>query len=161
MFIKDKPFHFHVDCGATVNVLPPKFITDEEIVPTNHVLQMWNKTELKPLGVTCLTNRNPRNKKKYSVEFLVVNEDLTPLLGAKVIQHMELIKVHTEQVAAASTSTVNKTPAASAIQLIEEFNDVIEGDVGTLEGTQHLEVDPNVQLVVSPSRRVPSPSSRS
>lgn len=95
------------------------------------------------------------------MEFLVVNEDLTPLLGAKVIQHMELIKVHTEQVAAASTSTVNKTPAASAIQLIEEFNDVIEGDVGTLEGTQHLEVDPNVQLVVSPSRRVPSPSSRS
>ena len=55
------------------------------------------------------------------MEFLVVNEDLTPLLEAEVIQQMGLIKVHTdnfEQVAAASTSTFNKTPAASAANRI-------------------------------------------
>ena len=49
---------------------------------------MWNKSELKPEGVTRVTIPNPRNDKKYSVEFVVVKEELTPLLGAKASQHM-------------------------------------------------------------------------
>ena len=44
---------------------------------------MWNKSELKPEGVTRVMIPNPRNDKKYSVEFVVVKEELTPLLGAK------------------------------------------------------------------------------
>ena len=64
------------------------------------------------------------------VESLVVNEDLTPLPGAKVIQRMGLIEFHSEnlkQIAAATTHV--GTPTAQ--QLIEEFKDVFEGDVGT------------------------------
>ena len=54
---------------------------------------MWNKSELKPEGVTRVTIPNPRNDKKYSLEFVVVKEELTPLLGAKASQHMGLLKI--------------------------------------------------------------------
>ena len=55
MLVKGKPVRFHVDCGATVNVMPLEHISGEEIQPTNLVLQMWNKTEVKPQGTCRLT----------------------------------------------------------------------------------------------------------
>lgn len=48
------------------------------------------KAELKPEG------RNPKNKKRYSVEFEVVKEELTILLGAKASQHMGLLELYPE-----------------------------------------------------------------
>ena len=83
MILKGKPIRFHVDCGATVNVLPAKFVEQEQIKPTLKVLQMWNKSESKPEGVTRVTIRNPKNSMKYSEEFLIVKEDLTSLLGSE------------------------------------------------------------------------------
>jgi len=43
----------------------------------------------------------------------------------------------------------------TADQLIEEYQDVFEGDLGTLPGAQRLEVDPGISPNISPSRRVP------
>ena len=77
MLINEKPVKFHIDCGATVNVLPNKYVNKQDIQPTKRVLQMSNKTELKPEGTCRVTLRNPRNRKKYSVEFIVVKENLT------------------------------------------------------------------------------------
>ena len=57
---------------------------------------MWNKSELKPEGVTRVMIPNPRNDKKYSVEFVVVKEELTPLLGAKLSHHTGLLEIHAE-----------------------------------------------------------------
>ena len=34
-------------------------------------------------GCEALTGQNPKDKKKFSVEFLVVDKQLTPLIGAK------------------------------------------------------------------------------
>ena len=59
---------------------------------------MWNKSELKAEVATCVTIRNPRNGKKYSIEFVVMTEELTPLLGAKASQHMGLLEIHPENV---------------------------------------------------------------
>ena len=49
---------------------------------------------MKPLGTTRLKVTNPKTGKKYSIEFVVVPDDLTPLLGARTAQQMELITVH-------------------------------------------------------------------
>ena len=51
MLTNEKPVKFHIDCGATVNVLPIKYVNAKDR-PSKRVLQMWNKTELKPEG-TC------------------------------------------------------------------------------------------------------------
>ena len=80
MLIDKKPVKFQLDCGVSVNLLPIKYIWNREIVPCDRTLVMWNETKLKPAG-TCLINiRNSITGKKYSVELVIVNEDLTPLL---------------------------------------------------------------------------------
>lgn len=161
MIVRGYPIKFHVDCGATVNVLPMKYLAGENIEPTKRTLQMWNRTELKPKGTCRLTIRNPKNDKKYSVEFMAVQENLTPLLGAKAIQRMGIVEIHNEnfeQVAQVTTGIKDTTSTQSTTtvmnRIIEEFTDVFEGEVGTLEGEQHLEVDPTVQPTTAPSRRV-------
>ena len=96
MILKGKAILFHVDCEANVNVLPAKYVGHKEINPTKKVSQMWNKSELKPEGVTRVTIPNPRNDKNYSMEFVIVKGELTPLLGTKASQHMGLLKIHPE-----------------------------------------------------------------
>ena len=155
MLINKKPIKFHIDCGVTVNVLPSKYVNKADIKPTKRVLQMWNKTELKPEGICRTTIHNPKNRKKYSVEFIVVKENLTPLLGAKAIQHMELIEVHEENFEKVATAKIASTKAQTAEEIIVEYSNVFEGDLGTLEGIQHLDVDPSVPPSIAPLRRVP------
>lgn len=55
---------------------------------------MWNGTNLKPLGTTRLKVKNPKTHKKYSIEFVVVPDNLMPLIGACRAQQKELITVH-------------------------------------------------------------------
>ena len=39
---------------------------------------------VKPQGLCVVKIRNPKTRKKYKVDFIVVKEDLTPVLGKKV-----------------------------------------------------------------------------
>ena len=50
----------------------------------------------KTLGKKRLTLKNPKNNKKYNVEFVIVNADVKPILGARAIQHMKLVTVNQE-----------------------------------------------------------------
>ena len=34
VLINEKPVKFHLDCGATVNVLPVKYVNEEDVQPT-------------------------------------------------------------------------------------------------------------------------------
>ena len=109
-------------------------------------------------GVTSVKIRNPRNDKIYSVEFVIVKEELTPLLGAKASQHMGLLEVHPEnfvQVAGVKQPSCGADKLKTADQLIEKYQDVFEGDLGTPPGAQRLEVDPRISPNISPPRRVP------
>ena len=155
MLINKKPVKFHLDCGATVNVLPIKYVNKEDVQPTKQVLQMWNKTKLKPEGTCRVTLRNPKNRSKYSVKFIAVKDNLTPLLGAKVIQQMGLIEVHEENFERVAATKTESKKTLTAHEIIEEYNDEFEGELRTLKGKQHLDVDPAVPLNIAPSRRVP------
>ena len=73
------------------------------------------------------------------MEFVVVNEELTPLLGAKASQHMGLPEIHPEnfvRVAGIKQPSCGADKLKTADQLIEEYQDVFEGDLGTLLGAQ-------------------------
>jgi len=119
---------------------------------------MWIRSELKHEGVTRVKIRNPRNDKKYSVEFVIVKEELTPLLGAKASQHMGLLEVYPEnfvRVAGVKQPSCGADKLKTADQLFEKYQDVFEGDPGTLPGAQRLEGAPGISPNTSPSRRVP------
>ena len=96
MEIGANPVRFQVDCGATVNIPPKKYVGSNKIEKTSKVLQMWNRDKLKPEGTCRLIVKNRKTKKKYSVEFIVVKESLTPLSGASAAQQMKLITVNTD-----------------------------------------------------------------
>lgn len=79
---------------------------------------MWNKSELKPEGVTHVMIRNLKNNKKYSIEFVVVKEELTPLLGANASQHVGLLKIHPENfVQVANIKLPSGSPSSRAARV--------------------------------------------
>jgi len=71
MEIGNREVKFEIDCGASINIAK-SLIGDSKLAPTSKRLFMWNKIEITPLGVTRTVIRNPKNRKKYSVEFVVV-----------------------------------------------------------------------------------------
>ena len=68
---------------------------------------------------------------------------------------MGLIEVHEENFEKIAAAKVANTKSQTAQEIIEEYRDVFEGDLGTLEGLQHLDVDPSVPPTIAPSQRVP------
>jgi len=65
--------------------------TGSHVTPSNRTLKMRNGTEMKPLGTTHLKFSNAKTGKKYVfIEFVVVSDNLTPLIGTRTAQQMEL-----------------------------------------------------------------------
>ena len=56
-------------------------------------LVMYNKTEEKPIGKTRVQVVNPRNGRKYCMEFVAVKGKGKPLLGLRASKQMQLISV--------------------------------------------------------------------
>ena len=57
-------------------------------MPTDKQLTMWNGTQLTPIENCRIWLKNPRNKKRYNSEFVVVKEQLTPLIGLSASEQM-------------------------------------------------------------------------
>lgn len=127
--IDNKAIRFQVDYGASINVITRDLIGHCALIPTKIKLVMWNKSEVTPLGLARLILRNSKNKKKYSVEFIVVRKDLGSLIGAKAAQHMKLLTVHKENFVTATPSNKRESgvkQVASAEELIQTFAEVFE-----------------------------------
>ena len=65
VYINDFPVRIQIDSGATVNVIPKKYIGDNHVTPTSTVLQMWNKSRVIPVGEAKVELENPANNKRY------------------------------------------------------------------------------------------------
>ena len=103
--------------------------------------------------------RNPKNQKKYSVEFVVVKENLTPLIGAQAAQHMKLITVNEDNFVTTSPPSSKQAEVKvlnAAEEVIKRFSDVFDRLVGTFPGKVHLEVESNAVPVIIPPRRIPT-----
>ena len=68
---------------------------------------------------------------------------------------MGLIEVHEENFERVAATKTESEKTLTAHEIIEEYNDVFEGELGTIEGKQHLDVDPAVPPNIAPSWRVP------
>ena len=157
MQINDKRVKFQIDCGATTNIINKRH-AGSNVTPSSKTLKMWNATEVKPLGTTRLLVRNPKTKKKYSIEFVALPDNLTPLIGARTAQQMGLITVHTQSFVPVSPPERKKSQGINKIetaeQLIQQYQDVFSKDLGTLPGTVHLQVEENAKPSITPPRRV-------
>ena len=159
MIINGSSLSFQVDCGASVNILPLKYVGDCAIKPSKKSLRMWNGTNVTPVGSTRVIVRNPKNHKRYSIEFVVVRETFTPLIGARAAQQMKLININNSNFITASPTRPSQPQVhqlTSTENIVQEYTDIFEREVGSLPGTVHLETEDNASPVIIPPRRVPT-----
>ena len=156
MEIADELVKMQVDSGASCNVLPKKFLPkDSKIQKTDLKLTTYSKTNLKLLGVAKVSLCNPKNKKKYRVEFAVIDEDYTPLLGSSAAQQMGLITVQQQNILQVAEPVAQESYQELTMEKITTtYQDVFQG-LGCMEGTLRLEVDKSVAPSIMPPRRVP------
>ena len=144
------------DSGGWCNVLSRKFLPKDSVIDRADVkLTTDSKASFKVLDVTKIQLRNPKNQKKYRVEFVVTKEDYTPLLGSVFAQKMGLITVKQENILNV-TGAVEKPDfeGLSMKEINASYSDVFKG-LGCMEGKLHLEVDERVTPEIMPPRRLP------
>ena len=161
MVIDDKPIKFQIDCGSPINILPKDVVDNYDLAPTSKTLIMWNKTEVTPLGTARIIVTNPQNHKKYSVEFVVVTEKLTPLIVARAAQHMKLLTIHWNNFKLVPAPKRNEGVVHQLLtvqQVVTQYPRVFKSQLGCFPGMVKVEVDPNVQPVITPTctRRIPT-----
>lgn len=166
MCMQNQKVQFQLDCGATVNVLPAttykQIFSDwdlKNVETYKATLIMFNQTEMSPLGKRRVSMQNPANLCKYNIEFVIVNGNCKPLLGARAIQQMHLISVNQENFAVVDTPDPKSTSEAQdrsphTQNILTQYQDVFVGE-GKLEGKLHLVVDKSVTPVQIPTRKVP------
>ena len=130
--VNEHDVSFQLDSAAKVDTICQKRIRKHQVSPTTVRLNMWNKTNMKPLGETFLMVVNPRTSAKSEVKFVVVLNGFTNLLGLKTIQELAFI-------------TINEECFISQIKAPQL------GDLG--EAT--LRIDGNAQPKVLPCRKIP------
>ena len=124
MEIAGASIRMQVDTGALCNVLPQKYVPPGTLITeTDRTLKMYSKSTLPVLGTCRVSMRNPKNSKKYNVEFVVVKGNYTLLIGSRASQQMNLATVHQENIQQVTTDTKNLT----LTQVIEDFGDVFKG----------------------------------
>ena len=70
----------------------------KELKASEAILSVYNGTEIGPLGKRRICLCNPKNNRKYNLEFQIVSEENKPVLGASVIQGMELVTLNMETI---------------------------------------------------------------
>ncbi|KAK2151719.1 hypothetical protein LSH36_353g01040 [Paralvinella palmiformis] len=145
MLIDNKPVTFQVVSGASANIIPAKIVPGH-LTPTSTIIVMWNEARVRSLGTGRMSIHNPKNKNKYSVEFYVVDDNSTPLLGARANQSMGLVTKRSDNFARI---------AAVAKDIIHTYSDVFENSLGELPEPASLKVDPTVKSHIAHPRRIP------
>lgn len=159
MLIDDRPIKFQIDCGSLINILPKDVVDNYDLTPTTKTPIMWNKTEVTPLGTARIIVTNPQNHKKYSVEFVVVKEKLPPLIGARAAQHMKLLTIHWNNFKSVPEPKRNEGVVHQLLkvqQVVTQYPRVFKSQLGRFPGMVKIEVDPNVQPIITPTRRIPT-----
>jgi hypothetical protein len=87
---------FQLDSGATCNVINKSNVPEtQNIEETKKILVMYNQTRITPLGQCKVRINNPKDGRKYRVNFIVVADGVSdPLLGWKAMKQMNLVTVN-------------------------------------------------------------------
>ena len=94
--------NFQIDCGSTCSILPvgvyKETSGDHDLQDLNTTVQPTlllydEKTKIQTLGTRKCFVFNPATRKEGIIQFRIVNEDLTPLLGLRDSEELKLLKL--------------------------------------------------------------------
>ena len=131
-----------MDCEATVCIIPKSHIGNICIRPSNVSLEMWNKAKVKALGNCKLLVENPKTLKKYMVKFVVVEKELTPPISRKAAEKVNLF-------------TVDNDKFVDTTDVLDEFPNIFNGDIGALPGSVRLTLKPDAEPALRPPKQLP------
>uniref|UniRef100_A0A8C2B8P6 ribonuclease H n=1 Tax=Cyprinus carpio TaxID=7962 RepID=A0A8C2B8P6_CYPCA len=142
LIINDRKTRFKIDTGAQCNIIPESIHrqTGAQLGKSKAKLVTYGGQCLKPIGKCLLLTEY--KKRFHHVEFQVINQSATPLLGLTTCVRLGLIKRISEV----------KTWPSQDIQ--EKYADVFDG-LGCFEGEQHIKIRADAQPIIHAPRKVP------
>ena len=152
---------FQIDTGSSANILPlqdyiraTKDFSKTNIVPKEITLVMHDHSKRKALGSARLKVEHKGNK--HELNFVIVDQEVTPLLGLKSSQGMGLVKIMVPGVDTPVNNVVAAPKIESAVSenvtndpVLSPFADVFQG-IGCLPGEYNIQLNKDVQPVVHP-----------
>ncbi|CAH3149268.1 unnamed protein product [Porites lobata] len=104
---------FQLDSGSTVNLMSDKTVERlcgtgclKDLDKTSVTLVMYNQSEVKPLGKKRFRVTNPKNNKKYSIEFHIVGgvSPCKSILGLRASKHLQLLTINEHNILAVDSN---------------------------------------------------------
>ena len=150
LMIGNRKVKFQIDSGAGVNALPKELVPENvKMQPIENLqLEMWNHSALKPIGKCRIIVKNPKNGKKYNIEFIVVSENFNPLLGKRASEQMKFITINYDNISAVQNQSSN-------VDIFKLYPDVFENEIGNLPGDVHITLHKESKPFAISSCRVP------
>ena len=151
MEINGQPVEIKIDTGAKCNMITLdifKRISQNENIDKTKAVQLvaYGRDTLTTMGSVMLEVHLPSMSR--NLEFQVINKPVTPLLGLMDYLSLNLIQLHSE------VHEVDTTDAFGA-EILYEYKDLFQGDLGNIPVVYKMRLDANVTPVIRPSRRIP------
>ena len=147
MVVNGHTVKFQLDTGATANLIPKKYVPEEAILDTTSKLTMWNGATFIPAGTAILDVTNPKSGNVYKLNFIVVEEELMPILGVEAVTDLDLININFDNFVYASV--------CAPTVFFDKYPRVFDDGLGQLPGKVKLSLNQDVRPRVLPTRRVP------
>ena len=93
MQVNNCDVRFQLNTGADINTINQRFVRKEQVRKTNEKLVMWNCTKITPKSIVRLPTMNLKTGNTEDVDFVVVENGLTCLIGSATTQAMGLMTV--------------------------------------------------------------------
>lgn len=174
MTVSDSTIEFKLDTGAECNVISKsdllKIFPKAILKKSNVKLRAYNESLIPTCGKTILPIT--RHGKTYHVLFIVVEEELAPILGLNTVEHMDLIRrvekvkeIHHKVRQLDEKREVRKL-VKDIIQTKNKYHVITEkydpcfqplseeGKFGTLPRTHDMKVNEDVTPIVVPPRKI-------
>ncbi len=138
-----------IDPGATVCVLPFRYIGVRPMRQEKVALKMWNGNTVSALGKCKVKVRNKKTLQKWNIDYVIVDDKrLTPLLSRKAAETMGLITVNYE-----NFEVVNSVQRSMTKEdFLRKYPTLWDGKLGRLPGVLvHLIVEKDIEPVISPA----------
>ena len=148
IIVNDYPVEFKLDSGAEACVLPLSLVNkirqDVSLTATKSVLVSFGSSDfrIKPKGKIVFNCRSQKGQTKR-IEFIVIEEETTPILGLAACIQLDLIK------------RINKIEVIDSKDTVIKANaDLFEG-LGTIPFKHEIEIQKNATPVIHSAKRVP------
>ncbi|KAL4714212.1 hypothetical protein ACJJTC_002849 [Scirpophaga incertulas] len=152
--VENKRIIFKCDTGAQINVLGindlKKIVDDDrriKLSETKIIIEVFGGTKIVPLGKVKLNIAVKNDECKINTEFIIIKEKVRPILGLSSLIALKLLN----NMKKAETITNINTKDT----IINNNCELFQG-VGEFKNPLKLRVQPGVEPVVRPPRRVPN-----